>query len=179
MQSWQRMISGTVVVVLWLSMLAGPGAAQSPSPGRLSIDHKGFTKPQPQGQAVMIEATITSSAGVRKADIFCRAAGGRDFTAFPMEPVEGNRYRAVVPDWMTAGNGVEYYITATDQAGQSTSQGFVGFPLTVRLLPPRQLSQEERIKTLDDTLETIRKSKEMPAPPGGTFQDPQLNRNRY
>ena len=181
MQGWQRMVAGIVWGGLWLSIMAGPGATQSPSPGRLIIDHKAFTKPQQQGQALLIEATITSPAGIRKADVFCRAVGGGDFTALPMEPAEGNRYRAMVPDWMTAGIGVEYYITATDQAGRSTSQGFVGFPLTVRLLPPRQLSQEERVKALDDTLETIRKSKEAsPAPPGGSFQEPQLNRNnRY
>jgi hypothetical protein len=181
MRDVRRMISGIIWGGLWLSMTVGQVSAQSPSPGRLSIDHKGFTKPQPQGQSFVIEATITSAAGIRKAQVFCRGAGGRDFTALPMEPVDGNRYRALVPDWMTAGSGVEYYITATDQAGQSTSQGFVGFPLTVRLLPPRQLSQEERVKALDDTLETIRKSREIPtpSPSGDALQDPRLNRNRY
>jgi hypothetical protein len=99
--------------------------------------------------------------------VFCRQAGGRDFSALKMEYVGQDVYRAVVPDWMTAGVGLEYYISATDQQGRSASQGFVGFPLIVRLVPPRQQSSEERVKALDDTLEQLRKSRETPATPRG------------
>ena len=90
-----------------------------------------------------------------------------------MAAVEEHRYRAVVPDWMTAGPGLEYYITATDERGQSTSQGFVGFPLAVRLLPGQGPTQEERLKALQETLDIIRKSKET------TPQKPDPTTNRY
>jgi hypothetical protein len=79
---------------------------------------------------------------------------------------------------MTAGSGVEYYITASDQAGRSASQGFVGFPLTVRLLPARQFSQEERVKELDAALEILRKNRETPPTPSGNYQSPQPDRYR-
>jgi hypothetical protein len=77
-----------------------------------------------------------------------------------MEAMEEHRYRAVVPDWMTAGAGLEYYITATDERGQSTSQGFVGFPLVVRLVAGQRPSQEDRLKALQENLDIIRQSKE-------------------
>jgi hypothetical protein len=152
-----------------LLVLVAP--AQTTSEGRLTIDHKVFTQPQPQGQPLLIEATITSPAGMHKAEVFCRQAGGRDFTALKMEHVGQNVYRAVVPDWMAAGAGLEYYITASDQQGRSTSQGFVGFPLIVRFVPPRQQTPEERVKTLNETLDLLRKSRETPAAPGG-YVDP-------
>jgi hypothetical protein len=91
-----------------------------------------------------------------------------------MEPVGNEVYRAVVPDWMTAGAGLEYYITATDQGGQSASQGFVGFPLLIQLVAGQPASQEERLRSLDDTLDAIRKSKETQ---GDYSRDPRLERD--
>ena len=92
-----------------------------------------------------------------------------------MEAVEENHYRAVVPDWMTAAPGLEYYITATDERGQSTSQGFVGFPLAVRLVAGQGPTQAERLKALQETLDVIRKSKEKESTP----QQPDPTTNRY
>jgi hypothetical protein len=66
---------------------------------------------------------------------------------------------------MTAGSGLEYYITATDESGQSTSQGFVGFPLAVKLMPGQGPSQEDLLKALQETLDVIRKSKEKASTP--------------
>jgi len=148
--------------------------AQQPQEARLVIDHAPFTTVQRRGAPLVIEARITSPAGIRKAEVFCRTMGGGDFTAVPMVAVEENRYRTVVPDWMTAGPGLEYYITATDERGQTTSQGFVGFPLAVRLVVGQGPTQEERLKALQETLDIIRKNKETtPQTPA-----PTPNRNR-
>jgi hypothetical protein len=136
--------------------------AQQSQDARLAIDHALFTRAQRRSVPLAIEATITSPAGIRKAEVFCRVAGGGDFTALPMESVGNNLYRTVVPDWMTAGRGLEYYITATDERGQSTSQGFVGFPLFVPFVVAQPPSQEERLKALQETLDVIRKNKETP-----------------
>lgn len=173
---WQRVVEGVVCWGLLLGVLAAPALAQTKQGAGLTIDHKGFKSPQRRGTSLAIDATIASPAGVRKAEVFCRPAGGRDFAALPMEPLGNDVYRAVVPDWMTAGVGVEYYITATDQLGRSTSQGFVGFPLTVRLASGQPPSQEERLKSLDDTLEAIRKGKE-PQGSGDSSRDPRLERD--
>jgi hypothetical protein len=158
---------------LALSLLGALAVAQQPQEARLTIDHAPFTRPQRRGVPLTIEATITSPAGIRKADVFCRAVGGGDFTALPMESVAENRYRTVVPDWMTAGQGIEYYITATDERGQSTSQGFVGFPLVVQFVGGQSPTQEERLKALQETLDVIRKNKE------GTTRPPDATSPRY
>jgi hypothetical protein len=157
---WRRVVAGVAFWGLVLSLLAAPALAQTKPGAGLIISHTGFKSPQRRGAPLPIDATIASPTGVRKAEVFCRPAGGRDFTALPMELVSNDVYRAVVPDWMTAGAGLEYYITATDQGGRSASQGFVGFPLLIQLVAGKPLSQEERLKTLDDTLDAIRKSKE-------------------
>jgi len=156
--------------LLLLGVLWVPTAAQQPQEARLAIDHAPFTRPQRRGASLAIEANITSPAGIRKAEVFCRAVGGGDFTALPMEPVGDNRYRAVVPDWMTAGQGLEYYIAATDERGQSTSQGFVGFPLAVLFVGGQGPTQEDRLKALQETLDVIRKDKEKEGLPQKTDQ---------
>jgi hypothetical protein len=167
------MLYRVVGCALALSLLGALAVAQQPQEARLTIDHAPFTRPQRRGVPLTIEATITSPAGIRKADVFCRAVGGGDFTALPMESVAENRYRTVVPDWMTAGQGIEYYITATDERGQSTSQGFVGFPLVVQFVGGQSPTQEERLKALQETLDVIRKNKE------GTTRPPDATSPRY
>lgn len=167
-------------VALCLLSVLSPAALlaqQAPPEGRLAINHAPFNRPQRRGAPLIIEATITAPAGVRKAQVFCRALGGGDFTALLMEEVAEQRYRAVVPDWLTAGQGLEYYITATDERGQSTSQGFVGFPLAVQFGAGQAPTQEDRLKALQETLDVLRKGKEQnPGPPTST---PGGNSNRY
>lgn len=149
-----------ICCLLTLGLLTTLAVAQQPNETRLAIDHAPFSRPQRRGAPLTIEATIVSPGGVRKAAVFCRVVGGGDFTALPMESVGNNLYRAVVPDWMTAGQGLEYYITATDERGQSTSQGFVGFPLSVQFVAAQ--APENRLKALQETLDIIRKNKETP-----------------
>lgn len=173
--------------VCWLLMfgvvLASQAMAQSKSPGRVTIHHEGFPGPQQRGAPLAIEATISSPAGIQEAQVFCRPQGGREFRTLPMEFRGEERYRAVVPDWMTAGEGLEYYITATDQNGRSASHGFVGFPLAVRLVSERPPTREERLETLEKTLDVIRKSRQDSGRGGGLgglggYNDPLQERYR-
>lgn len=128
-----------------------------------SITHQGFSRPQARGKPLAIDATITAAAGVGKAQVFCRSTGSGDFMALPMAPVEGNLYRAMVPDWLLAGSGLEYYIEVTDGNGRVASQGFRGFPLQVLLVSTRRSSQEERLKALQDALDLIREQDQPPS----------------
>jgi hypothetical protein len=159
-----------------LLLVPASANAQMTAGEQLVIQHQRFIHPQPQGQPLPIEATITSPAGIRKAELFCRPLGGRAFTTLGMTEIEPGKhiYRAVVPDWLTASSGLEYYITATDQLGRSASQGFVGFPLAVRLDDQRQLTREERLQSLEDILTVIRKSRQADNP--GLNNDPLLER---
>ena len=163
----QRKIGGCLVL-LGLFVLSLATAAQGQQSDALSIAHQGFSRPQARGKPLAIEATIAAAAGVRKAQVFCRSAGGGDFMALPMAPVEGNLYRAVVPDWLLAGSGLEYYIEVTDGNGQAASHGFRGFPLQVLLVSTRRSSQEERLKALQDALDLIREQNQ-PANPANRY----------
>lgn len=172
------LLRSSVAGTLLLLSLFSPFALAQQAPGdRLAIDHAPFNRPQRRGVPLAIEATINAPAGLRKAAVFCRAVGGGDFTAVPMEDVGEQRYRAIVPDWLTAGQGLEYYITATDERGQSTSQGFVGFPLVVQFGGGQAPTQEDRLKALQETLDVIRKGKEREGLPKTT--DPTPNSSRY
>ena len=151
----QRKIGGCTAF-LGLLVLLFATAAQGQQSDALSITHQGFPRPQARGKPLAIDATITAAAGVGKAQVFCRSAGGGDFMALPMAPVEGNLYRAVVPDWLLAGSGLEYYIEVTDGNGKAASHGFRGFPLQVLLVSTRRSSQEERLKALQEALDLIR-----------------------
>lgn len=163
----QRKIGGCLVLI-GLFVLSLATAAQGQQSDALSIAHRGFSRPQARGKPLAIEATIAAAAGVRKAQVFCRSAGGGDFMALPMAPVEGNLYRAVVPDWLLAGSGLEYYIEVTDSNGQAASHGFRGFPLQVLLVSTRRSSQEERLKALQDALDLIREQNQ-PANPANRY----------
>ena len=157
----QRKIGGWTAF-LGLFVLLFASVVQGQQNGALSITHQGFSRPQARGKPLAIEATITAAAGVRKAQVFCRSAGSGDFMALPMSHVEGERYRAVVPDWLLAGSGLEYYIEVTDSNGKAASQGFRGFPLQVLLVSTRRSSQEERLKALQNALDLIREQNQPP-----------------
>ena len=163
----QRKIGGCTAF-LGLLVLLFATAAQGQQSDALSITHQGFSRPQARGKPLAIDATITAAAGVGKAQVFCRSAGGGDFMALPMAPVGGNLYRAVVPDWLLAGSGLEYYIEVTDGNGKAASHGFRGFPLQVLLVSTRRSSQEERLKALQEALDLIREQNQ-PANPANRY----------
>ena len=163
---------GPDAALLALLVLAVAAVAQGEQHKSLSITHHGFSGPQARGRPLAIEAIVAAAGGVARAQIFCRSAGGGDFMVVPMKRVEGDLYRAVVPDWLLAGSGLEYYIEVTDRNGETASQGFRGFPLHVRLVSTRGSSREERLKALQEALDLIREQNR-PSSPGG-----HSNRNR-
>ena len=152
------------VALLGFLVLLTASVAQAQQYKDLSITHQGFSRPQARGKPLTIEATITATRGVTKAQVFCRTAGGGNFMAVPMAQVEGDVYRAVVPDWLLAGSGLEYFIEVTDGNGETASQGFRGFPLQVRLVSTRESSREERLKLLQEALDLIREQNQTTGP---------------
>lgn len=165
-------LSCFLTVLLPHLAMAAPGARKP----LLTIEHRPFDQPQPQGVAFAITARIQSPAGVQKAIVYCRMQGAQTFTALPMQARDEQIYAAVVPDWMTTSSGLEYYITATDRLGQSASRGFVGFPLTVQLVSNRVQTREERLQVLDDNLRLIRRSR--PGAEDGESYDPSVSKPR-
>ena len=165
-------LSCFLTVALAHLVMAAPGARKP----LLTIEHRPFDQPQQQGVSFAITARIQSPAGVQKAIVYCRIPGAQTFTALPMQLRDEQVYEAIVPDWMTTSSGLEYYITATDRLGQSASQGFVGFPLTVRLVSERVQTREERLQILEENLRLIRRSR--PGAEDGQSSDPVLSKPR-
>src|SRR5262249_46772789 len=74
---WHAFYSVTGCLLV-LSLLCPMALAQQPQEARLAIDHAPFTTAQRRGAPLAIEARITSPAGIRKAEVFCRTLGGGD-----------------------------------------------------------------------------------------------------
>ena len=155
---------GPCLAILGFLILLFAAVAQGQQDRSLSITHQGFSRPQARGRPLAIQATITAAAGVAKAQVFCRSAGGGNFMALPMAQVDVDLYRAVVPDWLLAGSGLEYYIEVTDGNGETALQGFRGFPLQVRLVSTRESSREERLQALQEALDLIRERNQPSSP---------------
>ena len=159
----RRSFGHCVALLAFFVLLATP-VVQGQQNKSISITHRGFSGPQARGRPLAIEAMIAGTRGIAKAQVFCRSAGGGNFMAVPMAQVEGDLYRAVVPDWLLAGSGLEYYIQATNGDGETASQGFRGFPLQVRLVSTRESSREERLKALQEVLDLIREQNQPSGP---------------
>ena len=144
-----------VFTLLGICLIVARSDAQETRP---TVQHQVFAGAQRRGVPLAIDATLSAPAGLKKAEVYCRPSGAGGFTALPMAPLEGDVYRAIIPDWMTSGEGLDYYITVTDQQGVSTSQGFVGFPLHVNFYSPS--TREERVKSLDDALDILRRQRQ-------------------
>lgn len=167
-----RIVGGFFCCMVFAGMMAAEITAQQKPSAQLAIDHKGFGSAQRRGAPLAVDAIITSPAGIRKAEVLCRPEGAREFTTLPMAHRGQDAYRAVIPDWMTTGKVLQYYITATDQLGRSASHGFVGFPLTVQLVSGQAQTREQRLKALQDTLDIIRKAREQEQQNSGGYNEP-------
>jgi len=98
------------------------------------IKHTPIGKDIPPGQAVDVKATITDNVGVKEAILFYRVIDTNDFKRMRMKrDLDSDTYAAKLPT-ITA-PGVEYYIQATDLAGNTLLYGHSFSPLTITVAP--------------------------------------------
>lgn len=108
------------------------------------VKHKGLTEPVKEGQPVKISATVTDNVGVQSVILFYRAKGAAgEYKRIPMTR-EGQTdvFSAQLKDVHPP--GVEYYIQASDLAGNTLLHGYSFSPLGVAVIPA---SAEELAKT--------------------------------
>ena len=88
------------------------------------------TKQIPPGDTT-IHATVTDNVGVKNVTIFYRNIGAIDFERTEMMRELGvdDEYSVTLPEIMVP--GIEYYIQATDQAGNTILHGHTFSPLTL------------------------------------------------
>ncbi|MEM3652663.1 MAG: Ig-like domain-containing protein [Nitrososphaerales archaeon] len=68
--------------------------------------------------SVEISATITDNVNVKEATLNYRVVGAAEYTVVAMSAV-GNTYTATIPATAVTAKGVEYYISASDTAGNT------------------------------------------------------------
>lgn len=93
------------------------------------------------GESVSISATITDNSGVKEAVLFYREIGASQFKRLQMgRQIGGDIYLIMLPAIQPP--GIEYYIQATDAAGNSLLRGHSFSPLTVKVTQPAPVVAE-------------------------------------
>jgi hypothetical protein len=125
---------------LWAQSLQLPSKVDLTAP---IINHDAPNQSFRSGDPVSIQATITDDAGIKEVTLFYRTMGKAEYSSINMERQQ-ETYSASIPKEDAAEPGVEYYIQASDQAGNIALRGFSFSPLTVTVTPaaPEKKSDE-------------------------------------
>jgi len=82
------------------------------------------------GESVTIHASVTDNVGVKNVTLFYRHVGAADFKRVEMSrKLPTDNYSATLPEITEP--GIEYYIQATDLAGNTILHGHTFSPLTI------------------------------------------------
>ena len=99
------------------------------------IQHKPFVQSVAAGEPLTIEATIKDNVAVKGAVIFYRFMGTREYFSKSMNSLGDHLYSATIPGQYVQEPGLEYYIEAVDEAGNTrTFRGFDFSPLTINIV---------------------------------------------
>ncbi|MCF6363389.1 MAG: hypothetical protein L3J88_08610 [Gammaproteobacteria bacterium] len=99
-----------------------------------TIKHSPIRKDVPPGQPVDIKATVTDNVGVKEVILFYRESAEADFKRLKMNrDLDSFIYTVTVP--VADAPGLEYYIQATDLAGNTLLFGHAFSPLTITVAP--------------------------------------------
>ena len=101
------------------------------NPQPLTITHRPAANNQLEGQPVGIEATVAATAGsVSTAAVHFRAVGQPAFVSAPLVRLEGtDTWRGLIPGDAVTLAGVQYYLTAADDAAHTAADP-TGAPAT-------------------------------------------------
>jgi hypothetical protein len=100
------------------------------------IKHEGPFQPVRSGEPLVIQATITDNVAVKEASLYFRFKGTREYFSVSMDHVGSNVYSAMISEQYVQEPGVEYYIEASDKAGNTAAfRGFSFSPLTIQVVP--------------------------------------------
>jgi hypothetical protein len=90
------------------------------------------------GEDLVIELIVTDDSGVDAVTLYYRAAGETEWTEVTMTLGDDGNHSATIPADQLGGDGVEYYIVATDTSGNTETYGSVTNPVSLRVTPPRE-----------------------------------------
>jgi len=147
----KRILRGLLVAIISHSLIFLPLVNASAAEGLAfpagdliapNIDSPPITEKIPAGERVTIHATVTDNVGVKNVTIFYRDMGETNFKREEMRQEPGtDDYSATLPDIIAP--GIEYYIQATDQAGNTLLHGHTFAPLTLNVSPSASPQEEK------------------------------------
>jgi hypothetical protein len=105
LNSWKIVREGKALEVMQVKDLDSPVIVHDPS------------RKAQNGKALPIAATISDPSGVKSASLYYRTIGQTKYDRVDMEVQDGAVFTTTIPDFIVIGEGVEYYITATDSVG--------------------------------------------------------------
>ncbi len=95
------------------------------------IKHTPLSQPLVTGETATISATITDETGVAEVTLFFRPIGSNEYLQVAMPVLNNHIYSVDIPNEYVQGPGMEYYIKAMDNAGNTVLKGLNFSPLTV------------------------------------------------
>ena len=94
-----------------------------------------------EGDGYRIEATVTDANGLAQVNLMIRSHADQAYQPLPMQPVSGNQYRALIPESQAAQSGMDYYIEARDNEGNTSRSSRPSEPehlAKVEIKPPQK-----------------------------------------
>lgn len=100
------------------------------------IDHQPAKDSIKAGSSQQIKAIITDNVGIQTVTLFYRTLGAKEYKRVQMNKVEAtDEYVATLGINDTVEPGVEYYIQATDLAGNALLFGYSFSPVAIAIIP--------------------------------------------
>lgn len=95
------------------------------------VIHENISEPAAPDSNQTFSATVTDNVGVQSVTLFYRNVGSKDYKRKPMSNSGSSTYSAVVDAREIREPGIEYYIQATDSAGNNLLHGYSFSPLMI------------------------------------------------
>lgn len=99
------------------------------------ITHQPQEESAPTGKPLVIKAVITDNTAIKEVFLYFREMGKDDYLKIEMLPKGGNVYEATIQASYVVEPRIEYYIYASDSAGNMVLRGFSFSPLVVSVAP--------------------------------------------
>jgi len=100
-----------------------------------AIEHEVSIHPVIAGEPLIIEAGISDTSGVEEVILFYRRDGDSKYKRLQMQWTGGSRYQATIPPQEVAEPGIQYYLRATDTAGNAALRGLAFSLLQIKVVP--------------------------------------------
>lgn len=100
------------------------------------VFYEPITKPITAGSSARISAKVTDNVGVSSVVLFYRTKGTEQYKRVAMSQIgETDQYEIVLDQGIVVSPGLEYYIQASDYAGNTLLHGYAFAPLSLSVAP--------------------------------------------